>query len=200
MREDQQVLRLALSDPLVKKIEGRLGAVLQICRALFRARSPHASMRSPQVIHIQGDDLQTKVCVLYKVGSVGHEKVIQVAGVGVDLRTLRDVICANARVMMKVMVPVDAVPWHGAQRLRVDLPPLRLPLRIAFVGHTVRVEGVANVDHKLHVAQILHGLVHGISNCLLASGTLDLPVHLCVPAPIADHQEGPGAVCEHGPG
>mmetsp|Transcript_85338 Transcript_85338/g.225080 ORF Transcript_85338/g.225080 Transcript_85338/m.225080 type:complete len:404 (-) Transcript_85338:8-1219(-) len=198
VREHQHVLGLAGGHALVEELEGLLLAALQELEAGVGALRVLAGPVRPLVVHVQGDDLDVQIFVLDVVRHIRHVEVIQVAGVGVDLGALLQVMGASAVVVVEVMVAIDAVPGHRTNHFGVDVPPLGVPLRIGPVGDAARVEGIPDIDDETDVPECSHLLLHGIGDGLLAGDALDAAMDIRIPSPVTDDQEGPRARSRRG--
>jgi hypothetical protein len=92
------------------------------------------------VVHVQPNDLQVKLRMLFVPIRAWHIEMTQVVDVTVDLGTLGSVFIAHARVDVKVMVAIHSVPRDRAELWCIDIPPFRVPLPIPIVGHTTWIE------------------------------------------------------------
>mmetsp|Transcript_14741 Transcript_14741/g.40472 ORF Transcript_14741/g.40472 Transcript_14741/m.40472 type:complete len:220 (+) Transcript_14741:258-917(+) len=180
VREDQQVLGLGMLEALCEDVETLLSPRVRISKAIHRARRPLAILElllihrprsvpaAHVLVHVHADHLQIEVLVLDHVVVAGHVEVVQILDLVVDLRALVRIRGASARVVVVVMVAVDAVPGNAAELGGVHVPPLRVPLGIVLALDTLRVERVPNIDDELDVAELLEFLQHPVTDAPLA--------------------------------
>mmetsp|Transcript_96781 Transcript_96781/g.244021 ORF Transcript_96781/g.244021 Transcript_96781/m.244021 type:complete len:245 (+) Transcript_96781:714-1448(+) len=143
------------------------------------------------MIHLQSDDFQVQLRMVNEPTVIWHVEEILIVDVAVNLSTVGRMRAACPRIVLEVMVAIDAVPRDAPELLVIDIPPLSFPLRVILAFHAVGIEGVAKVENEPYVPKSLHVVQHLLCDSLLASPIVDgFPMGDGVVPPITDHKEG----------
>mmetsp|Transcript_166642 Transcript_166642/g.529541 ORF Transcript_166642/g.529541 Transcript_166642/m.529541 type:complete len:247 (+) Transcript_166642:319-1059(+) len=197
VREDQEVRPCGLLQPPAEQVEGLPGPLLRDAQASMAAAGPLAVIEVQlverqisipalhELVEVQADDFEVQLRMVLVPIRAWHEQGVEGRRVGIDLCALAFVVRAAARILVVVVISIDAIPRHGSQLLRVDISPLDI-----LTLDSVRVEGVSDIDDKLDISKPVHRAEHLLGDGLLALDAVHVAVRARVPAPISDDQKG----------
>mmetsp|Transcript_112458 Transcript_112458/g.312889 ORF Transcript_112458/g.312889 Transcript_112458/m.312889 type:complete len:227 (+) Transcript_112458:399-1079(+) len=185
LEEVKSVVRPSLETAPATVMACGTRAPLRLRRSLIDVWAPSAQDR----VQIQSNNLQVQIRMALEPTHIGHVEEVQVCHVTVDLGTLLRIGRASALVEVVIVVTVNTVPRNRAKLLRIDVPPLGVPLWVTLALHATWVERVPDVYYEFHIAELVHLGQHRISNGLLTTSVKQVAVILLVIPPIPQDEE-----------